>query len=102
VGIELSRLLKFHVGRNSLSFWRDPDGPEVDWLIRGPNQLVPIEVKYKDKIDKSDCRHLEVFLKEYKEAKKAYVVCVAERAYKITDQILAIPWQQLEKTIEGL
>lgn len=102
VGIELSRLLKFHVGRNSLSFWRDPDGPEVDWLIRGQNQLVPIEVKYKDKIDKSDCRHLEVFLKEYKEAKKAYVVCVADRAYKITDQIYAIPWQQLEKTIEGL
>ncbi|MGZ3774259.1 MAG: ATP-binding protein [Pseudobdellovibrionaceae bacterium] len=100
VGIELSRLLRFHVERNSLSFWRDPDGPEIDWLIRGQNHLVPIEVKYKEKIDKSDCRHLEVFLREYPEAKKAYVVCLAERPYKITDQIVAIPWQQLEKTIE--
>ncbi|MGZ3745325.1 MAG: hypothetical protein ACXWRA_16130, partial [Pseudobdellovibrionaceae bacterium] len=63
---------------------------------------IPIEVKYKEKIDKSDYRHLETFLKEYTEAKKAYVVCLADRPYKITDKIFAIPWQQLEKTIEEL
>ena len=102
VGLELLRLLKFHIGRNSLSFWRDPDGPEVDWLIKSPNRLIPIEVKYKEKIDKSDCRHLEIFMKEYKDAKNAFVVCLADRPYKISDQILALPWQQLEKTLIGL
>lgn len=58
--------------------------------------MIPIEVKYKEKIDRSDCRHLETFLKEYPKAKKGYVVCTADRAYQITEQITAIPWFQLE------
>lgn len=100
VGIELQRLLKFHVGRTTLSFWRDPDGPEVDWLLRGADHLIPIEVKYREKVEKSDCRHLEVFLKEYPEASRAYVVCLCDRPYKITDRITALPWQDLESIIE--
>jgi predicted AAA+ superfamily ATPase len=102
VGIELSRLLKFYPGCGVLSFWRDPDGPEVDWLIRAPRFLIPIEVKFKETIDKSDCRHLEIFLKEYPDAEKAYVVCLADRACKITEKITAIPWQALEKILNAI
>ena len=41
-------------------------------------------------------------IKIYKDAKNAFVVCLADRPYKISDQILALPWQQLEKTLIGL
>lgn len=103
VGMELLRLLKFQVdifdGKSSLSFWRDPDGPEVDWLLRGRNQLVPIEVKYKEKVDKNDCKHLEVFLREYPEAKRAFIVCLADRPYKISEKITALPWRDLERIV---
>lgn len=102
VGLELHRLLKLSAGRNTLSFWRDPDGPEIDWLLRGQNQLIPIEVKYKGNVDKSDIRHLETFLNEYKEATKGYVVCTADKAFKVSDRVTAIPWQQIEKTIGDL
>ncbi|HWU45108.1 MAG TPA: DUF4143 domain-containing protein, partial [Bdellovibrio sp.] len=102
VGLELYRLIHFHESRLALNFWRDPDGPEVDWLLRGPHQLTPIEVKYKERIEKSDCRHLEVFLKEYKEAKRAYVICLTERPYKITNKITALPWQMIENIFTDL
>jgi uncharacterized protein len=101
VGLEINRLTRFQPERCTLSFWRDPDGPEIDWLIKCGERLIPIEVKYKEKVDKKECRHLEVFLNEYKE-KKAYVICLAERAYKISDRITALPWQQIERAFESL
>ncbi|MEN0060418.1 MAG: AAA family ATPase, partial [Bdellovibrio sp.] len=76
VGLELLKLLKLRHERADLSFWRDPDGPEIDWLIKGRDILVPIEVKYREKVEKSDCRHLETFLKEYEEATHGYVICL--------------------------
>lgn len=103
VGNELIRLLNFHHFRNSLSFWRDADGPEVDWLIQTPQLLIPIEVKYKSKIEKSDCKHLELFLTEYAGyAKQAFVVCLCDLPYKINDRITAIPWQRLELVLKDL
>lgn len=102
IGLELSRLLKFQIDRFTLSFWRDPDGPEIDWLIRSPHQLIPIEVKYKEVVDQHDCRHLEVFLKEYPEAQNAFVICLADKTYKINDRITALPWHKIEKIMDFL
>ena len=96
VGIELIRLFRFRHERNSLSFWRDPDGPEIDWLILGNSKMIPLEVKYKEKVERSDCKHLEVFLNEYPKAAKGYVICTADRPYKVTERVTAIPWFQLE------
>lgn len=28
--------------------WRDPAGPEVDWIIENENGYIPIEVKWTD------------------------------------------------------
>lgn len=102
VGIELNKLLKFTPDRYTLSFWRDPDGPEIDWLIRGSKQMIPIEVKFREQIDKGDCKHLEVFLNEYPEAKKGFVVCLAERPYKVSERVTAIPWQELNKILSAM
>lgn len=96
VGVELMRLLHFQHERKRLSFWRDPNGPEIDWLILSDKKMIPIEVKYKAKVEKEDCKHLVTFLREYPLATQGYVVCTADRAYKITDAITAIPWFELE------
>lgn len=98
VGLELQRLMRFHPERSSLSFWRDPDGPEVDWLIKKETDLIPVEVKYREIVDERDCRHLNTFLDEYQQ-NKGYVVCLAERPYRITDRITALPWQNLESVL---
>lgn len=79
-----------------LMYWRDPDGPEIDWLISSAGTYFPIEVKIKSNPDKSDCKHLFTFLNEYKQAKHAYVVCTTPRKYKIDRSITAIPWQELD------
>jgi predicted AAA+ superfamily ATPase len=102
IGLELYRLLQFYQehGRPQLSFWRDPSGPEVDWLIKFQNQLIPVEVKFKENIQLSDCKHLLTFLKEYPQAKHAYVVCLTPNPMKISEKITAIPWNQLEPYIK--
>jgi predicted AAA+ superfamily ATPase len=100
VGLEIYRLLQFQLNRPQLHFWRDPDGPEVDWLIRTGNRLIPVEVKYRSKVNFEDCKHINTFIEEYKNASVGYVVCLAERPYKISKNIMAIPWTQIEDIFE--
>lgn len=99
VGLELLKLINFYEKNFSLSFWRDPNGPEVDWLLINGKKMIPIEVKYKENITPSDIRHLETFLNEYPQAEKGYVICLSERAYKINNRITALPWNQLENIL---
>jgi uncharacterized protein len=40
-----------------IRFWRDPDGPEVDWVVEGRGVLVPVEVKWTDTPGKRDVPH---------------------------------------------
>ena len=62
IGLELIRLM--HVkGRGArVRFWRDPDGPEVDWMLDEDGAYTPIEVKLTENPAPADIRHLEVFL----------------------------------------
>ena len=57
-----------------LFFWRDPDGPEVDWVVQHENRLLPIKVKLKSNPKESDARHLVTFMNEYSQAKSAWVI----------------------------
>lgn len=99
VGLELIRAARQMAGATQIRFWRDPDGPEVDWVIERHQQLIPIEVKWTDTPHEKDARHLQTFLSEYPEAKNAYVVCRSPRPVQLTKQIQAIPWQQLGQLI---
>jgi predicted AAA+ superfamily ATPase len=95
VGLELIKLGRLQPERPTLRYWKDLDGPEVDWVLQLENNLVPIEVKYTDSPKADDAKHLKVFLNEYEEAKMAYVVCQCPRSIKLADNIVALPWQQL-------
>lgn len=81
--------------RMHVSFWRDPDGPEVDILLHKADLLIPIKVKWTDRPTSKDLRHLQIFLQEYQEAKVAYIICQTSVELELTANIKAIPWQAL-------
>jgi len=63
VALELIKYSRFQKARIQIRYWRDPDGPEVDWVIDHPDKLIPIEVKYTDKPNVDDAKHLKTFFK---------------------------------------
>ncbi len=100
IGLELVRLSRLQTQKFRLRFWRDPGGPEVDWVIDRQHDYIPIEVKWSETPGKQDARHLNTFLDEYKDrCQKAYVICRTPRAYKIDQRITALPWQDLPSLV---
>jgi predicted AAA+ superfamily ATPase len=94
IGLELVRFARRRPGTEIL-FWRDADGPEVDWVVASGDRLVPVEVKWTDSPSPRDAKHLRVFLDEYPEATHGFVVCQAPRRQRLADAIDALPWQEL-------
>jgi len=94
VGLEIVRLCRLHLPTARLRFWRDPDGPEVDWVIEHEGALLPIEVKLSDRPSARDAKHLTVFLDEYK-ASAGLVICTAPRPLKLSPRVTAVAWQDL-------
>ncbi len=102
VGLELLRRISVsHTVPTRLRFWRDPDGPEVDWVLDQGGAYTPIEAKWTDTPTLADARHLETFLSEYKQAKVGYIVCRASRKAKLSDRIFALPWQETNQIIDN-
>ncbi|MBI5872807.1 MAG: ATP-binding protein [Candidatus Omnitrophica bacterium] len=99
VGLELLRYARLKGPGVKIRFWRDPDGPEVDWVIDEDGVYTPLEVKLTDNPMAVDVRYLEVFLHEYKSAKSGYLVCQVPRRTKLSDKVFAIPWQSVHELI---
>jgi predicted AAA+ superfamily ATPase len=99
VGLQLIRLTRNALPTARVHFWRDPDGPEVDWILRQGEQLIPIEVKWSEAPSVRDIKHLTVFLSEYRSADKGYIVCRTPRRFRLSPAIEAIPWQDLPTLI---
>ncbi|MBN2359052.1 MAG: ATP-binding protein [Deltaproteobacteria bacterium] len=95
VGVELLRLGRLRSSRIRLRFWRDPDGPEVDWVVERQGRFFPIEVKWSERPNSSDARHLSVFLDEHDRASRGFIVCRCPRPLQIDDRVVAVPWQSL-------
>ena len=94
VGIEVVRFCRLHAPDARLRFWRDPDGPEVDWVLEHPGGFLPIEVKLADRPTLRDARHLHVFLEEYG-GQRGLIVCSAPRPLQLSNSVTAIPWRDL-------
>jgi predicted AAA+ superfamily ATPase len=102
VGLELLRATRQTAGSVGLRFWRDPDGPEVDWVVVTEDRWLPVEVKWSDAPTERDARHLQIFLSEYAKAGTGVVVCRTPRRFKITAKIMAVPWQEIPQLVEEL
>lgn len=99
IGLELIRVARLIGRKYKVRFWRDPDGPEVDWVIDKEGFYIPIETKWTDSPKESDIRHLRIFLSEYKNSKVAYLICRTPRRLMLDKNIFAIPWQEIDKLI---
>jgi uncharacterized protein len=101
IGLELIRRARLQREPTRVRFFRDPDGPEVDWVLDRAGAYVPIEVKWHEAPTSRDARHLEVFLAEYPTATRGLIVCRTPRALRISDRVRAIPWQDLGEAFSG-
>ena len=99
VGLELLRSTHIRGHGTKIRFWRDPDGPEVDWVIDEDGIYTPLEVKWTDNPTAGDIRHLEVFLSEYKSAKTGFLICRVPRKAKLSEKVFALPWQSIDEVI---
>ena len=99
IGLELLRSVHAKSHGTKIRFWRDPDGPEVDWVIDEDGVYTPIEVKCTENPATNDIRHLEVFLSEYKSAKTGFLICQTPRKVKLSGKVFALPWQSIDEVI---
>jgi predicted AAA+ superfamily ATPase len=99
VGLELLKCTHMANANVRIQFWRDPDGPEVDWLVDKDGVYTPVEVKWTENPSRGDIRHLEVFLSEYPSAETGYLVCQIPRKIKLGDRVFGLPWQSVGELV---
>ena len=102
VGLELLRATRQNAGNLRLQFWRDPDGPEVDWIVVADDRWLPVEVKWSAAPVTRDARHLQTFLAEYPKAQQGIVVCRTPRRFKLAPKITAVPWQEIPDVVTAI
>lgn len=95
VGIELWKRLGY-LGRGRLHHLRTKDGAEIDYVVEFDRQIIPIEVKWTERPNRDDARHIIPFLHEQgKSAPLGYVICRCPRPEQIHERVLALPWHCL-------
>lgn len=77
-----------------IKYWRDSSGPEIDYVLTQAQHYTPIEIKWTDKPNLSDAKHIKKFMEEY-EVKQAFIICRTPHRYKIAENIIALPWQDI-------
>ena len=93
--IELFYRCQYRGRAYKLSTWRTSTGAEVDAVIETPDEVIPIEIKWTDSPQIKDIRHLEKFLDLHQNlAKRGYLVCRVDKIRKLSDKVMAIPWNQ--------
>lgn len=102
VGIELCRYIRLFSPQSRLLYWRDHNGPEVDYVIDKNHVFLPIEVKWTENPRIHDCRHLQKFMNEYSCQDTAFLVCRVPRKRQLSEKIIALPWQDLPELIQKI
>ncbi len=101
IGLSLIRHMRSRNLPGIVYYWRDHNGPEVDWVVEYRERWIPIEVKYVEKPLQKHIRHLETFMDENKrKSPKGFLVFLGEKPRKLTDRITALPWFDLGKVFE--
>lgn len=95
IGLEVLKILRVYAPQARLCYWKNHDGPEVDYVIEYNRQFLPIEVKYTKKPSKGDVRHLRIFMNDYECMLPALVVCRVSEPIEIDENIIAVNWRQV-------
>lgn len=94
IGLELCRITRHHTPKIKVLYWRSHDGPEVDYVLEMTGQYIPIEVKWTERPNTKDIKHLLTFMAEYK-VTQAYIICRCSLPQLLAPNILALPWNKL-------
>lgn len=101
IGLELIRWSRLQDNKISVHFWRDTNGPEVDWLLKWKDSLLPIEVKWTELPSSRDAKHLSLFLRDYPQAKKGLIICRVPTPQVLGEGIEAISWHYLYQKLNA-
>lgn len=95
VGNELIYHSQLMIPPVKVKYWRDAAGPEIDYVLDVSHHYIPIEVKWSEKPGSADAKYLYKFIQEHETSDRGYVICRTPHPYKITNNIIALPWQEL-------
>lgn len=101
VGIELATLIDNESIPARLLFWRDHNGPEVDYVIELDKKYIPIEVKLTSTPKDKDIRHLKAFREEYPVKDYCYLIANVKHPYEIEEGIMVLPWSMVHNILKG-
>lgn len=99
MGLELIHQARFYSSKIQIKYWRDHNGPEVDWVVENSGEYIPVEVKWTKTPSSYDVKNLEIFLKEYPNTSRGYLVCQTPKRIKLGDQIIGLPWAEIEEVL---
>jgi len=80
-------------------YYRNSDKEEIDLILDRKLDVIPIEVKYTNQIEKSDTIALKKFLEKNKEnkiAKATYGLVITKDIYKKEENIFFVPYWMLK------
>ena len=88
----------YRQGPVEIHFWRTTDKAEVDFVIEG-RELVPVEVKYKEAMDRDISRSLRSFISKYL-PKTVYLVHIGEKQSVLANstEVQLVPYTDLLDT----
>lgn len=95
VGLELMHRARMLGRAYRVGFWRTVGGAEVDFVLRTPQEVVPIEVKWTGNPTLRDARHILRFFDDHPDARQGYVVCRVSEPRQLHERVTAIPWSEL-------
>ncbi len=72
----------------TLFYWRDSQGHEVDIIMELLGKPIPIEIKYRNKIDKKDLKGIENFLNQYP---GTFGIVITKDLLQLKENILYVP-----------
>lgn len=76
-----------------ISTWRTSTGAEVDLVLQAGEEVVPIEIKWTERPNPSDARHVETFLDlNAEKAHRGYVICRCPTRQRLSERVTALPW----------
>jgi hypothetical protein len=75
----LQELIKGGIG--NIRYWQDKEKREVDFVINKVSSQIPVEVKYKKRLKKSDLAGIRTFYKDYKPS-EGYLVNLSRQESK--------------------
>jgi predicted AAA+ superfamily ATPase len=96
IGLSLIRYFRSRNIKGSVYYWRDHNGPEIDWVVEWNNRWIPVEVKWTEHPQPKHGTYLNQFIKENPgKASIGYIVFTGDRARQIDKNIIALPWFEL-------